>query len=306
LFEHLNSSAPLPVRKGFDEKRHPRWPKGTPGIGGQWKPEGLTGKAEQLASRVLDQLQGEHGSHGDLAKKFNSDAKKVDWKKLSNVESEAKVRNLIEKDIVKPLHGMGGGNLSRAERDKQQVAAREHGQASSRAIPGGRGNTAPSAEVTSQGHARAHDRVTAVLDEGKQTLPRDISGRPRQPYGERSRHDGGYAAAERDSAEHDRQVGALARGEAVLPNQNTPTPHHPDREILEWIDPHELTAGDAVVHAEEPDGPALHIDEVAPDGSWILSDSESGDVWQEPHIENFVAVDPEKEWPGSPYSDQPR
>lgn len=93
--------------EGKGRGSNPRWPKGTPGIGGQWRPNGMPDGAVSFASQVLGQLDENNPEHKQMAKDFNSAAKDVDWG--SEKDPVGKTKELLREKVAAPLKGEPAG-----------------------------------------------------------------------------------------------------------------------------------------------------------------------------------------------------
>lgn len=117
-----------PLRKAFD-RNQPRWPKGTPGIGGQFRPKGLPDAEAGYAARVLSELDESNPRHRQLAKSFNQAAKREDWR-VSPRSNKNTVRRLLERTVLDPLDNddlQGGGSRRGAGRRGEYGDQRQTG-----------------------------------------------------------------------------------------------------------------------------------------------------------------------------------
>ena len=98
------------LEKAFNQNQ-PRWPKGTPGIGGQFRPKGLPDAEAGFAARVLSELDENNPRHRQFAKDFNQAAKKVDWRVSPNSNKNT-VRRLLQEKVLSQLEddALQGGN----------------------------------------------------------------------------------------------------------------------------------------------------------------------------------------------------
>lgn len=93
-----------------------RWPKGTPVIGGQWRPEGMPDSVADLVAKVFGMLNKRDDMHMEWARNANKKLREEDWG--AHKDSKAARRaaaQIIDEEIVGHLRFDPEGEQMEAE-----------------------------------------------------------------------------------------------------------------------------------------------------------------------------------------------